>query len=90
MLEDRTELAYKYSLSEDAEWTIIGQVTSTKSTMNPNSNERKEDTDKKVPENLKGPKSRSINFTVKEVIKDIDELSKKVGLLPLGDQRALL
>lgn len=89
LLEDRTELAYKYGLFEDAEWTIIGQVTSTKSSINPNFNEVMEETGKKVAENFKGPKSLRINSTVKEVIKDIDELSKKVGLLPLVDRRSI-
>lgn len=39
LLEDRTELSFKYGFFEDTEWTIIGQITSNKSPASPIFNE---------------------------------------------------
>jgi len=83
LLEDRTELSYKYGFFEDTEWTIIGQITSINNSIPPNFNEVLERTQDRIAQIFSQHDTLNINATVKEIIKEIDQLSKEVGLLPL-------
>lgn len=87
LLENRTELSYKYGFFEDTEWTIIGQITSINNSVSPNFNEVLERTQDRITQVFSQHDTLNINSTVKEIVKEIDQLSKEIGLLPLVGKR---
>ncbi|WP_285766759.1 hypothetical protein [Peribacillus sp. SI8-4] len=82
LLEERTDLSFKYGYFEDTRWTIIGQITSLQSP----SKYKLEETFKEFGDNITDLLSKSndieLSSAVKGIIKEIDTLTKKTGLLP--------
>lgn len=82
LLEDRTDLSFKYGYFENIKWTIIGQITSTN---NP-SKFRLEETIQLFADNItklfNDPNEIEFDSAVKGLINEIDILTKKIGLLP--------
>lgn len=89
LLEERTDLSYKYGFYEDTNWTIVGQITSLKS----RKPYKMDETFNHFTENLtrlfSEGKELDINQAVKSTIKEIDLLNKKLGLLPLISENSI-
>lgn len=89
LLEERTDLSYKYGFFEDTNWTIVGQVTSLKAP----TPYKIDETFSQFTDNLTGlfskGKELDINQAVKSMIKEIDLLNKKMGLLPLVSEGSI-
>ena len=86
-LEQRTDIAFKYGYFEDANWTIVRQITSLKSAKSQNVNDSIAELKKKIEEEFAKKEKLNINLFVKTLISEIDLLSKKLGLLPLIGQQ---
>lgn len=88
LLENRLNLSFKYGTYEDANWTIIGQLTTTKYP-------EQVDFEKIITEysnkfsKLSEEFKIDINEFVKTAIKEVDIFSKKVGLMPQLSSRHL-
>lgn len=87
LLEERTDLSYKYGFYDDADWMIVGQITSTRSVEQFNFQKVFEESAKKITEVFSRANTLNVNSAVKDVVKEIDQLTKKLGLLPLVDEQ---
>lgn len=86
-LEQRTDITFKYGYFEDANWTIIGQITSLKSPINPKINDSIAELKGKIEREFADKENFNINLFVKTIVSEIDLLSKRLGLLPLLGQQ---
>ena len=86
-LEQRTDITFKYGYFEDANWTIVGQITSLKAPKNPTVKESFEELKEKITREFEKKDNLDVNHLVKTTVSEIDLLSKKLGLLPLMGQR---
>lgn len=82
LLEKRSDLSFKYSYFEDANWTIIGQITSLKGARQNNIEDSINDIKKRFEKAFENPKNLDINVFVKTIVKEIDLLTKTIGLQP--------
>lgn len=82
LLEDRTDLSFKYGYFEDARWTIIAQINSLKSPSQYSFNETVNEFSENIQQLFSNPTEIEITGALKGVIKEIDALTKKGGLLP--------
>lgn len=82
LLEKRTDLSFKYSHFEDANWTIIGQITSLKGTKSPNIKKSIEKLTTEIEKITDSPENLDINKFVKTFIKKLDTFTKEIGLQP--------
>lgn len=89
LLEKRTDLSFKYSYFEDANWTIIGQITSLKGARENSIEEALDAMKNRIDEAFKEPKNIDINVFVKTIVREIDLLTKTIGLQPQVDQKSI-
>jgi hypothetical protein len=86
-LEQRTDIAFKYGYFEDANWTIVGQITSLKPPINPILSESLKELKTELDKVFADKENLDVNLFAKSMVREIDLFSKRLGLLPLVGQR---